>query len=239
MNLLYVCGDRGIPLLGGKGACVHVRAVTSAMHALGHRVTLAVRRVGSGNTAPAVHRIARLDEDARRASQQLADLIVEDQIDAVIERYSLQSGAARTATRRHGLPLTLEVNAPLVAEATRYRGLADPSAQQWEHETFRAADRIQVVSSALLRYVRSVAPAVPSAWIPNGAHVMAFSDAQPLAMPELDGRLVIGFVGSMKPWHGVADLLDAFARTPIPRSQPMSRNRVELTAAPALSAMPR
>ena len=220
MNILYVCADRGIPLLGGKGASVHVRAVTSAMQALGHRVTLAVRRLDSGNMAPAVHRIEQLKNDIEHAAQQLADLIVEDRIDVVIERYSLQSGAARRATRRHGLPLTLEVNAPLVEEATRYRGLADPNAAAWEHETLRAADRIHVVSSALLRYVQSVAPGVPSEWIPNGAHVAAFRSTKPVTAPGLDGRLVIGFAGSMKPWHGVADLLDAFARTSAPRREP-------------------
>jgi glycosyltransferase involved in cell wall biosynthesis len=220
MKVLYVCGDRGIQLLGGKGASVHVRAVTSAMQAIGHQVTVAVRQVGAGNTVPAVHRIEQLDDDADRAAQQLADLVVEDRIDLVVERYSLQSGAARRATRRHGLPLTLEVNAPLAKEATRYRGLADPNAQAWEEETFRAADRIQVVSSALLRYVRSVAPGVPAAWIPNGAHVAAFRSAKPMAVPGLEGRLVIGFAGSMKPWHGVADLLDAFARTSVSPCEP-------------------
>jgi glycosyltransferase involved in cell wall biosynthesis len=220
MKVLYVCADRGIPLLGGKGASVHVRAVTSAMQALGHRVTLAVRWVDSGNMAPAVHRIEQLEDDIEAGTRQLADLIVEERIDVVIERYSLQSGAARRATRRHGLPLTLEVNAPLVEEATRYRRLADPNAQAWEHETLRAADRIHVVSSTLLRYVRSVAPGVPAEWIPNGSHVAAFRAAEPLTAPGLDGRLVVGFAGSMKPWHGVADLLNAFARTSAPRSEP-------------------
>src|SRR5260370_6616852 len=220
MNVLYVGADRGIPLLGGKGASVHVRAVTSAMQALGPRVTLAVRRLGSGNPAPAVHRIEQLDKDGERATQQLADLIVEDRIGVVIERYSLQSGAARRATHRHGLPLTLEVNAPLAEEATRYRGLADPDAEAWEHETIRAADRIQVVSTALLRYVQSVAPGVPSAWIPNGSHVAAFRSSKPLTAPRLDGLLVVGFAGSMKPSHGVADLLDAFARTSAPPREP-------------------
>jgi len=220
MNVVYVCADRGIPLLGGKGASVHVRAVTSAMQALGHRVTLAVRRLDSGNFAPAVHRVHQLRSDIERAADQLADLIVEERIDVVIERYSLQSGAARRATRRHGLPLTLEVNAPLAEEATRYRGLADPTAQAREHKTLRAADRIHVVSSALLRYVQSVAPGVPAAWIPNGAHVAAFRNSKPLTASALDGRLVVGFAGSMKPWHGVADLLDAFARTPAPRRGP-------------------
>jgi glycosyltransferase involved in cell wall biosynthesis len=220
MNVLYVCADRGIPLLGGKGASVHVRAVTSAMQALGHRVTLAVRRLDSGNAAPAVHRIEQLENDTERAADQLADLIVEERIDVVIERYSLQSGAARRATGRHGLPLTLEVNAPLVEEATRYRGLADPDAEAWEHETLRAADRIHVVSSALLRYVQSVAPGVPAEWIPNGAHVAAFRSSKPLTAQGLDGRLVVGFAGSMKPWHGVTDLLDSFARTSAPPREP-------------------
>src|SRR5690242_13825182 len=122
MNVLYVCADRGIPLLGGKGASVHVRSVTSAMQALGHRVTLAIRRLDSRTKAPAVNRIEQLADDVGQAAEQLADLIVEDRIEVVIERYSLQSGAARSASRRHGLNLTLEVNAPLVKEATRYRG---------------------------------------------------------------------------------------------------------------------
>jgi glycosyltransferase involved in cell wall biosynthesis len=220
MNVLYVCADRGIPLLGGKGASVHVRGVTSAMQAVGHRVTLAARRIDSGNAAPAVYRIEELDSDIERAVQQLEDLVVGDRIDVVIERYSLQSGAARRATRRHGLPLTLEVNAPLVEEATRYRGLTDPNAREWEHETFRAADRIHVVSPALLRYVRWVAPQVLAEWIPNGSNVAAFRNTRPLTIPNLDGRLVVGFAGSMKPWHGVADLLDAFACASAPPSEP-------------------
>jgi glycosyltransferase involved in cell wall biosynthesis len=219
MNVLYVCADRGIPLLGGKGASVHVRAVAAAMQALGHNVTLAVRRLDSGNTAPAVHRIEQLSSDAERAARQLEDVIVEERIDVVIERYSLQSGAARRATRRLGLPLTLEVNAPLVDEATRYRRLADPNAQAWEHQTLRTADRIHVVSSALLCYVRSVAPGVPSEWIPNGSDVATFRGSQPVTAPGLDGRLVVGFTGSMKPWHGVADLLDAFARASAPQRE--------------------
>lgn len=220
MRVLYVCADRGIPLLGGKGASVHVRAVTSAMQALGHDVTLAVRQLGSGDDAPAVHRIEQLGADDETADGQLAALVVRDRIDVVIERYSLQSGAARRVTRRLGLPLTLEVDAPLVQEATRYRGLADPDAQDWEEETLRSADRIHVVSSALLRYVRRVAPDVPSEWIANGCGTAAFRSAPPADLPGLEDAVVVGFTGSMKPWHGVADLLDAFACARTPRRGP-------------------
>lgn len=216
MNVLYVCADRGIPLLGSKGASVHVRSLTSTLQSLGHRVTLAIRRIDSGNPAPDVDCIVQLSADTDRAADQLSALIGDVGIDVVIERYSLQSGAARVATRRQGVPLTLEVNAPLAAEATRFRGLADPDAQAWEHETLRAADRIHVVSSALLHYVRAVAPHVPAARIPNGANVAAFQNQPPVEHPLLDGRPVVGFSGSMKPWHGVAELLDAFAAIATP-----------------------
>jgi glycosyltransferase involved in cell wall biosynthesis len=179
---------------------------------LGHSVTLAARRWDEGNPPPCVHRSACLSKDPGEAAEQLERLILSERPDVVIERYSLQSAAARVATRRCGIPLTLEVNAPLAQEATRYRGLDDPFAEQREHETLRAADRIHVVSPALLGYVRSVAPDVPAAWIPNGADVSPFRAALPAALPSMAGRIVIGFVGSMKSWHGVEQLLDAFAR---------------------------
>ena len=221
MNILYVCADRGIPLLGTKGASVHVRSVTGALQSLGHQVTLAVRKMEPGDALPDLHRVEQLDDDLELAADQLATLIADERINVVIERYSLQSGAARIATRRRGLPLTLEVNAPLVEEATRFRGLNDPGAQEWEHATLRSADRIHVVSSALQRYVRAVAPGLPVEWIPNGADVNAFQRAEPIEHPVLDGRVVVGFTGSMKSWHGVGELLEAFAGTPTPNDAPL------------------
>jgi glycosyltransferase involved in cell wall biosynthesis len=213
MNVLYVCADRGIPVLGNKGASVHVRSLVSAMTGAGHRVTLAARSWGSGNVPPRAHLLEHLEEDVQRSTLQLQELIAAQRPDVAIERYSLQSGAARIASAGTGIPLTLEVNAPLVAEATRYRGLADPRAQAREHEILRGADRINVVSSVLLHYVRAVAPRVPSEWIPNGADVERFRRA-PVARLVGAGpdRVAVGFSGSMKPWHGVEQLLEAFAR---------------------------
>jgi glycosyltransferase involved in cell wall biosynthesis len=212
MNVLYVCPDGGIPVLGNKGASAHVRSLAAAMQELGHSVTLAARRWDEGNPEPCVHRIERLSEHPAEAADQLERLIVSERSDVVIERYSLQSGAGRAATRRCGIPLTLEVNAPVAKEAARHRGLDDPFAELREHEAIRSADRIHVVSPALMHYVRTVAPDVPAAWIPNGAEVSWFREAPLPPLPELPGRVVIGFVGSMKPWHGVGQLLDAFTR---------------------------
>ena len=40
MNLLYVCQDHGIPVLGSKGSSVHVREMIAALHRAGHAVAL-------------------------------------------------------------------------------------------------------------------------------------------------------------------------------------------------------
>jgi len=32
MNLLYICQDHGIPVLGNKGSSVHVREMIAALH---------------------------------------------------------------------------------------------------------------------------------------------------------------------------------------------------------------
>ena len=211
MNILYVCADRGISVRGHKGASVHVRAVTEALQRLGHSVTVAVRRVDGTNPPPAVSRIVQLDSDVDSARTQLRHLIALCGTPVVIERYSLESGAARQATVDLGVPLTLEVNAPLAQEATRYRGLDDPHAFDREHRTLRSAERILVVSRPLLDYVRSVAPRVPARWIPNGVDTLAFTSAIPACLPVLGPGPLVGFAGSMKAWHGVDVLLDAFA----------------------------
>jgi len=52
MKLLYLSPDRGIPVLGDKGASVHVREFVSAAAALGHEVVLACATLGAGNAAP-------------------------------------------------------------------------------------------------------------------------------------------------------------------------------------------
>ena len=211
MNVLYVCADPGIPVRGDKGASVHVRSITEALQRLGHEVTLAARTWGNGNPTPRVCRLFELAGEHRVAEGQLEGLIDQEHPEVVIERYSLESGAARVATWRRGLPLTLEVNAPLVDEATRYRNLDNPRAPARERAALRTADRIHVVSGKLLEFVRGVAPDVPSQWIPNGADVASFRAAGRTSRDSRAHQVTFGFTGSMKPWHGVDELLESFA----------------------------
>jgi len=57
MKIAYLCADRGIPVLGDKGASVHVREFVSALVGLGHEVTLLCAERGSGNACQPVQLI--------------------------------------------------------------------------------------------------------------------------------------------------------------------------------------
>ncbi len=210
MRIAYVSADRGIPVLGGKGASVHVREITGALAGLGHEVHLLSTRLGEGNPPPPVASI-RFCESPALLESALDNLVATSAVDVVLERYSLESGTARRASARARIPLVLEVNAPLVLEAQRWRGLGDIDRHlATEAETFRSADAVIVVSSALAEYVRRRAPDVTVQRIPNGADVERIAAAEPAVLDVAVGSVVIGFTGSMKPWHGVLELLDAF-----------------------------
>jgi glycosyltransferase involved in cell wall biosynthesis len=141
-------------------------------------------------------------------------------IEAVLERYSLLGGAALQAARALSLSFTLEVNAPLADEAARFRGLQD--VEIWrarEQQLMAEADHLIVVSTALRDHALAAGARQGSiSVIPNGVELDLFRrGGGPTIRGQLgiDDELVIGFVGSLKPWHGVSRLLEAFAALPV------------------------
>jgi glycosyltransferase involved in cell wall biosynthesis len=155
--------------------------------------------------------MVELPREPKTQASTLLRLLSDEQADGVIERYSLRSGPARRATAHLGLPLILEVNAPLVLEAARHRGLTDVDTWlRYEQVTFSSADAIGAVSTALVSYVNDkVDDAIPCRWIPNAADATMFQTATPARLGLPEGDVVVGFVGSMKRWHGVIDLIEA------------------------------
>jgi glycosyltransferase involved in cell wall biosynthesis len=141
-------------------------------------------------------------------------------VDVVLERYSLASTPAREAATRRGIPLVLEVNAPLVDEAARYRGLEDVERRRsWERDVLASADSVIAVSTAVREHVlRAGQDPRRVSVIQNGVDVTEFIEAEGQdvrARYGLGDATVLGFSGSLKPWHGVAVLLDAFADLPL------------------------
>jgi glycosyltransferase involved in cell wall biosynthesis len=136
--------------------------------------------------------------------------------DFIYERYSLWGIAGQWLARTRGTPLVLEVNAPLVYEQQHYRGLAFSTlARRIERLIWQRADLVFVVSEVLRRHLENAGvPAERVLVLPNAVDPSLFRadvDATPLRRRlKLEGRFVVGFVGTFKPWHGIDLLASAF-----------------------------
>jgi len=233
-RMLYVCGDPGIPIGGTKGGSVHVREFLTALAGEGVDATVVAARVSPdahGESPFRVHTPGKdplasfyqsigeggPDTDTRRQlrlfglnyafSHVLHDVGAHDQFDCVYERYSLFGVAGRVFAKSRGIPHVLEVNAPLVREAARYRNLSTTDlASGVERYLFETTDRIVAVSETIREYVLRIAPGRPVDTVPNGVDPKRF--APPRDHPA-NGPFVIGFVGAIRPWHGVERLTDA------------------------------
>jgi glycosyltransferase involved in cell wall biosynthesis len=247
MNILYLCSDPGIPVLGHKGASVHVRALVSAFTAAGHSVAIAAPLlVGAAGDAAAsidaellhvppsdgaiaaMHAVTRFGERlgvAATAAHELRRILYNEEVerevlarvgrfaaDCVYERGTVYGTAGVAIARRLGVPLVVELNAPLALEQSTYRGTSFPElAREAERYTLSNADVVLVVSAPLRDYV--VAQGTDAGRVhvmPNGIDSQLFAPA-PASQAVRDRwgtgpGPVIGFVGGLRPWHGVRAL---------------------------------
>ncbi len=225
-HIAYVCADPGIPVLGCKGASVHVQEVTRALTRRGSRVELfATRKDGEiprGLGVVRVHAlpavggsdVADRERRARAANTGLHAALTKaargtGAFDLVYERYSLWSTAGMAYARAQGIPGVLEVNAPLIDEQARHRGLHDRSgAERAARAAFTDATAVIAVSEPVAAWVRERTPHPQRVHVvPNGV------DPDRFAVRAGDQRptFTIGFLGTLKPWHGVEVLIRAVA----------------------------
>jgi glycosyltransferase involved in cell wall biosynthesis len=135
--------------------------------------------------------------------------------DFIYERYALFAYAGLELARALKVPLLLEVNAPLAEEQATYRELVlRRTAERLEARIFRAADAVIVVSRELAAYaLRLGVPDDRIEVLPNGVNETLMDPAADGAAVRrrygIDGKRVVGFVGSLKPWHDLDTLLAA------------------------------
>src|SRR5437867_1232109 len=137
----------------------------------------------------------------------------------IYERYSLWGTAGDWLARKWSIPLVLEVNSPLSYEEQQYRdGVAFPALARWaERRIWRRADLVVAVSQAFRSHFEKAGVAPEKVRILTNAVDTSLFRAQDdessvRRCMNLDGRFVVGFVGSFKAWHGVDFLFKAFAR---------------------------
>jgi len=146
--------------------------------------------------------------------QSLESVSAGFQPDLLYERYSPFAAAGGWTARRLGIPHVLEVNAPLAWEGKTYRKQAlSEAADALETATLSAASRIVVVSRELGAALQEGGvPAGKIHVVPNGVDISLFRPEGDVSPHDLEAEIVIGFVGSLKPWHGLEILAAAFER---------------------------
>ena len=228
MHVVYVCADPGVPVFGTKGASLHLQEVVRVLtRTFGHRVTVIAARKGTRPpqdltdipvlTLPSAagRDAAAREQAARLAAAAVPGLIADAEATngpagLVYERYSLWSTGGMRAAAARGILGVLEVNAPLIDEQARHRHLHDRAgAEEVARTVFTDAAAVIAVSQSVAEWVRSRV-ATPSRVhvVPNGVDPDRF---RPRTIPPRR-TFTVGFVGSLKPWHGVDLLVEALCR---------------------------
>jgi len=214
--------------LSKDGQNVHIEELISAFRRAGHEVCV---------VAPPGHGEAAFGSDGgfrskiRAALPRVAGEVVEliysfaafgrlwrayrsFKPDMIYERYNLFLLSGAWLKSLTGLPFIVEVNSPLVLERSRTPGLALKALARFcESYVWRAADVVLPVTEVLARHVRAagvdernikiIMNGIDPAHFPKGMNGESIRSRLGLT-----GKIVIGFTGFLRDWHGLPAVID-------------------------------
>lgn len=213
------------------GQAVHMNELVEALRAQGHEVVI----IGPRSTAQlqfggSARAIDILKQRLPRAAYEVLELgynlvvlarlhraLARHRPDAVYERYNLFTVAGSWLCRWRGLPYLVEINAPLALERTQNGELSLRALGRWsERLVWRSADYALPVTEVLAEHVaRAGVPRKRIVVVPNGVNWQRFADLPTREEAKrrlgLSGRLVLGFAGFVRAWHGLDHLIDFLA----------------------------
>lgn len=213
------------------GQSTHITEMILAMRGIGHQVIESAPAVGAyraGGGSPGW--VGRLKAWLPKSLYELAEIgyslvalrrlvaaIRQERPACIYERYNLYLFAGIWARKLFGLPLVLEVNAPMALERRQYGGLMWPRLADWaEKYVWTRADLILPVTQVLADYMIGMGiDAAKIRVVPNAINEDHYrslpSVAQAKAALDLDGRLVIGFTGFVREWDRLERILEWMA----------------------------
>ncbi len=130
--------------------------------------------------------------------------------DFIYERCNLYYLAGSWLARATGLPFLLEVNSPLADERIRFGNLRlHRLARRLENQVWRGADRVLPVTGVLRDIIVETAGVklARTAVVPNGVVLDRF----PPAVARDGTEVTLGFVGFVRPWHGLDGVISEIA----------------------------
>ena len=210
------------------GQAVHIEEMIAALRKLGHEVRvvapdMAGKSGGQGRMGSEVGWVQRLRSLLPNTLYELMEFAYSwvayrrlcaaakaFKPDLIYERYNLYLLAGLMLKKKLGVPLLLEVNAPLVQERLAHSGgLSLKWLARWAEGTaWRGADYVLPVTKVLAEHVRTYdVPVERIVVIPNGINEEHFAGAPSPEQAKLErgltGKLVLGFTGFVREWHGV------------------------------------
>lgn len=214
------------------GQTVHIEELIKALRDQGHEVVLvAPKGIESAEFGDDAGLVAHLKRMLPAAIYELLELAYsvpaffrlraafrEHRPEVLYERYNLYHLPGVWLRRLYGLPMLLEVNAPLVDERREHGNLALVGLASWiERLTWRAADHVLPVTRVLAdQCIEHAVDPRRITVIPNGVgreflELDADAGARVRRQHGLDQGLVLGFTGFMRPWHGLDRVIDLIA----------------------------
>ncbi|APF17857.1 glycosyl transferase group 1 [Caldithrix abyssi DSM 13497] len=226
--------------LGDGAEGIHIQSIVNGLIQLGHQVKV-VSLVGEKtqfrkaqdareskwdwvrkHIPQPVYELAEIGYNlkGRRMLQKAIDSF---RPDIIYDRYAHFSFAALWAAKKNNLPLILEVNSPYSIQKRQWEKLYFPWLSQYgEKKIFNAAPHIIVVSTPLKKIVMDYGvPEEKITVLPNGTDPERFNpdiDDQPLRKKlKLTGKIVLGFVGILRRWHNIDQLITVLEELNLPR----------------------
>lgn len=211
---------------------MHISELIHALRKLGHEVMViappAMEHAEFGSDAGVV---ALLKRYVPRFAYELMELaysliayrrlrraVLSFRPDCLYERYNLFLPAGVWLKKNFGLPMLIEINAPICEERGKYDGLSLRRLAAWSQRyAWQGADVVLPVTAVLADMVQAArVPKERIAVIPNGIDLDRFGNNS-LSIEDaksrlgLDHRLVLGFTGFIREWHGLERVVDLIA----------------------------
>ena len=208
------------------GQSIHIDALIRALREAGHQIIVVGPRQIPAKKEPLNRRLLpRWVYELLEFSYNVIELwklgrtVIRYKPAALYQRSNVFMLSGLWTARLFGLPYLLEVNAPLAVERRKFGGLSWSQLATWSEQTaWRGADQVLVVSKVLAKELERAGVSSDRIHItPNGIDLSRLSPCdRSLAKRNLNlgEELVLGFVGFVREWHGLDQIIDLIAIDP-------------------------
>ena len=220
--------------LGDGAEGIHIEEMVKAFRDLGHEVKVVAPIGEKTNTESAkISVFSRIKRFVPKILYEFIEIgynlygyylvskeISKERPDLIYDRYITFNASAVLIGKKYKIPVILEVNAPLALERSQQedeRLYLKKLAFFLEKWACSNSYRTLVVSTPLKEYlVRLGVPSAKIIVVPNGVDIKKFEPYRGKNKNFLqccgftEASMIVGFVGILRPWHGLDLLLKAF-----------------------------